>query len=227
MFALTYLVFSSYKSYYASGRQLLTDKDFDVLKEDLTWLGSDLVNMNRKEVKYLSSVQAYLAGSPIISDEEFDELKAELKDQGSKFAVNSEPVCYIDTGICKATFKNDFFRTNLLFLPVGAILTLTWLSIGYELFGSLFRFNPILFVILGSPLISKYSQELTYKFIFQGGAKVSYGPCPSCESENRIYFGNILGVEGFGDVAEVKCSNCKEMFTVQRDTLRASTMPKL
>lgn len=183
--------------------------------------------MNRKEVKYLSAVQAYLAGSPIISDGEFDELKSELKTQGSKFAVNAEPICYIDTGICKATFKGDFFRSNLLFLPIGSILTIIWLGLGYEVFGSLLRFNPILFVLIGSPLISKYTQDITYRFIFQRGSKISYGPCPSCESENRIYFGDILGVEGFGDVADVKCSNCKEMFTVQRDTLRASTMPKL
>lgn len=62
---------------------------------------------------------------------------------------------------------------------------------------------------------------LTRTFIFS-----AFGPCPSCGAENRVYFGDILGVKGFDDVAGVKCDNCKIQFKVQRDTLRASTVPK-
>lgn len=212
------------QSYYASGRQLLTDEEFDLLKEDLSWSGSSMVNMNRKEAKYLSAMEAYLKGSPIMSDVEFDTLKTELKEDGSKFAVNAEPTCYIDTGVCKATLQEDFFRTNLLYLPVGAILTILWLGIGYEVFGFL-RINPIIFTALGFPLIYTQGKTITDNFIFKNN-KIAYGPCPSCEAENRVYFGDILTVEGFKDVADVKCTNCKEVFKVQRDTLRASTLPK-
>lgn len=213
------------QSYYASGRQLLSDDEFDQLKSDLSWAGSDLVNMNRKEAKYLNAMQAYLKGSPVMSDAEFDVLKTELKEDGSKFAVTTEPQCYIDTGICKVTLQEDFFRTNLLYLPVGAILTLLWLGLGYELIGGLIRINPIIFTLVGSPLIAKYATELTNDYIFKD-FKIAYGPCPNCEAENRIFFGDILGVEGFGDVADVKCSNCKTEFSVQKDSLRASTLPK-
>lgn len=213
------------QSYYASGRQLLSDDEFDMLKEDLSWAGSDLVNMNRKEAKYLSAMQAYLKGSPIMTDGEFDTLKAELKEENSKFAVMTEPQCYIDTGICKVTLKEDFFRTNLLYLPLGAVLTIVWLGFGYEIFGGIFRINPLIFAALGAPLIYNQSKSLTENFIFKNN-KIAYGPCPSCEAENRIYFGDILGVEGFGDVAECKCVKCKEVFNVQRATLRASTLPK-
>ena len=85
------------KSYYVSGRQLLNDAEFDLLKEDLAWNGSAMVNMNRQETKYLASVQAYLKGKPILSDAEFDQLKSELKEQGSQFASSKEPKCYIGT----------------------------------------------------------------------------------------------------------------------------------
>ena len=36
------------QSYDATGRQMLKDDEFDLLKEDLQWNGSDMVVMNRK-----------------------------------------------------------------------------------------------------------------------------------------------------------------------------------
>ena len=181
--------------------------------------------MNRNEAKYLAAMQAYLNGEPIMSDGEFDALKATLKEENSEFAVSTEPKCYIDTGICTVTMKDDFFRNNLLYLPVGAILSIVWLGVGFELIEPIVRLNPLLLFSLGVPLIINGSRKITDDYIFVNN-KVVYGPCPSCEAENRIYFGDILGVEGFKDVATVKCPNCKATFDVQRSTLRASTVPK-
>lgn len=213
------------QAYYVSGRQLLDDGEFDLLKEDLEWNGSPVVTLNRKETRYLAAVQAYLKGTPIMSDSEFDTLKKELKEDQSAIAVSTEPKCYIDTGICTVTLQEDNFRTNLLYLPAGAILTIVWLGIGFEVIEPLIPLNPLVLLLLGAYPIYKYAVEITEKFIFPNN-KIAYGPCPSCEAENRIYFGNILGVEGFGDVAEVKCTNCKTEFQVQRNTLRASTVSK-
>lgn len=215
----------SLQSYYATGRQLLQDEEFDMLKEDLQWNGSDLVQMNRNEAKYLSAMQAYLNGNPIMNDVEFDALKTTLKEEGSKFAVSTEPKCYIDSGICTVTMKEDRFRGNLLYLPVGSILFLAWLAIGFEIIEPFIRINPLLLIALGTPGIVAGSKKITDEFIFINN-KVAYGPCPSCEHENRVYFGDILTVPGFQDVAEVKCPNCKSMFSVQRLSLRASTLPK-
>lgn len=213
------------QSYYVNGRQLLPDEEFDLLKEDLSWNGSKLVQMNRNEAKYLAAMQAYLNGEPIMSDGEFDALKATLKEEKSMFAVSTEPKCYIDTGICTVTMKPDRFRNNLLYLPVGAILSIVWLGIGFEIIEPIIRLNPLFLAALGAPLIYNGSKTITDNFIFVDN-KIVYGPCPSCEAENRVYFGNILGVEGFSDVATVKCPNCKATFDVQRNTLRASTVPK-
>jgi len=215
----------SLQSYYASGRQLLSDEDFDLLKEDLQWNGSPVVVVSREESKFLAATQAYLKGEPIMNDNEFDSLKRELKETGSKFAVDTDPKCYIDTGVCKVTLQEDKFRSNLLYLPAGAILSIVWLALGFEIIEPIIRLNPIILFALGTPLITKGATVITEDFLFTNKF-VAYGPCPSCEYENRLYFGNILGVEGFGAEGNVKCPNCKTVFTVQRDSLRASTLPK-
>ncbi len=141
------------KAYYVNGRQLLGDEEFDLLKEDLSWNGSPLVLMNRNEAKYLAAVQSYLNGNPIMSDTEFDALKTTLKEEESQFAVSSEPKCYIDTGICTVTMKEDFFRGNLLYAPVGAILSIIWLGISFEIIEPFIRVNPLLLIALGAPAI--------------------------------------------------------------------------
>merc|ERR1712032_1360128 len=99
----------SLQSYYFSGRQLLSDDEFDLLKEDLQWSGSALVSLNRKEARFLSAMKAYNKGTPIMSDDEYNALKLELKNENSKFAVSTEPKCFIDTGICTVTLQEDFF----------------------------------------------------------------------------------------------------------------------
>jgi Zn ribbon nucleic-acid-binding protein len=201
----------------------LSDAEFDLLKEDLTWNGSTMVIMNRKEASYLKAVEEYLKGNPTMSDKEFDTLKKELMEEGSKFAVQTEPKCYIDTGICKVTLLEDKFRSNLLYLPAGVLLTLVWLGFGYEVIEPVIRINPVFLTLLGTPFIYFVGKFITEELVFQNKF-VAFGPCPNCQAENRVYFGSILGVEGFTDVAQAKCPNCKEVFTVQRNTLRASTI---
>jgi len=215
----------SLQSYYINGKQMLSDEEFDLLKSDLQWSGSAKVNVNRKEAKYIASMQAYLKGKPILSNEEFDTLKRELKEEGSQFAVSTEPKCYISTGICTVTWLEDSFRQNLLYLPVGVITTLLWLGLGYEILGSFVKINPLVLLLFGAYPIYIATENLTNTFIFQN-AKVARGPCPTCEAPQRVYFGGILGVEGFDDVSLTKCTTCKVEMQVQRKTLRASTLPK-
>lgn len=222
---ISLVTISGIQSYYSSGRKLLDDAEFDLLKEDLSWNGSPVVTMTQKEVKYMTAMQEYLKGKPVLSDAEFDQLKNELKEEGSKFAVQTEPKCYIDTGVCKVTMQPDKFRSNLLYLPAGSILMILWLFFGFELIEPIIRINPVILAILGLPWVYVGGKAITEGLIFENKL-IAYGPCPNCNFENRIYFGNILGVEGFQDVADVKCPNCKAEFSVQRNTLRASTLPK-
>lgn len=127
------------------------------------------------------------------------------------------------TGVCTVTFQQDKFRNNLLYLPMIAIVGLLWLGIGYEILGG--RVNPLLLAAVGAPVIGTAAKALTDNFIFPDNL-IAYGPCPSCEKENRIYFGGILGVEGFGNQGKFKCKNCKSEVMVMKRSLRASTLPK-
>lgn len=215
----------SLQSYYISGRQLLDDAEFDILKEDLQWNGSNVVALNRDEAKYLAAMQAYLKGEPIMNDVEFDNLKTQLKEDGSQFAVSKEPKCYIDTGICTVTLQEDKFRSNLIYLPAGLTLFIIWLGFGFEVIEPFVRLNPLILIALGGYPIFRGASYITEELVFRN-KKIAFGPCPSCEAPNRIYFGDILGVEGWGDVAKVKCTKCKANFQVQRQSLRASTLPK-
>lgn len=213
------------QAYYVSGRKLLEDDEFDLLKEDLTWTGSPVVVMNRRESAYMVAMQDYLKGAPSMKDTEFDTLKKELLEEGSKFAVQTEPTCYIDTGICKVTLTEDKFRSNLLYLPAGFTMLTLWTGLTYELLHPLITVNPLILILVGAPAIYTTAKKITEEFIFEN-LKIVKGPCPSCNYENTVFFGNILGVEGFGDVANVKCPSCKQVFNVQRNNMRASTMPK-
>lgn len=170
-------------------------------------------------------MQAYMKGKPILSDAEFDALKLNLKDSGSQIAVDTEPKCYIDSGICKVTLEEDKFRSNLLYLPAGIVIFIAWLGISFEFIEPFIRVNPLLLLAIGSPLVYTGAKTLTENYIFQD-FEILYGACPSCESEERVYFGSILGVEGFDDIANFKCQKCKDPITVQRQTRRASTLPK-
>lgn len=127
------------------------------------------------------------------------------------------------TGICTATFAHDNFRNNLLYLPAISILSLLWLGIGYEIVGG--RINPLVLGAFGTPAILSGAKAITDNLIFPNNY-VAYGACPTCEAENRIYFGDILGVEGYDKEGKIKCTNCKEEIIVQRRSLRASTLPK-
>lgn len=213
------------QSYYINGRQLLDDAEFDLLKEDLQWNGSQVITLNRDEAKYLAAVQAYLKGEPMMNDSEFDALKKLLKEDGSKFAVSKEPKCYIDTGICTVTLAEDKFRNNLLYLPAGLVLFTLWLGFSFEVIEPFIRLNPLILIALGAYPIYAGTNFITEDLIFTN-KKIAFGPCPSCEAPNRVYFGDILGVKGHGDIAQVKCPKCKQNFKVQRATLRASTLPK-
>lgn len=215
------------QSYYFSGKQVLSDVEFDQLKEDLAWEGSEYAVLSRDETRFLGAMGAYARGdAQLMTDAEFDALKASLKAQGSIVATSTEPRCFLDTGICSVTFTPDRFRGIVLYLPAIAVLTLLWSGATYELVPASRSLNPLVTLVLGSPIIASVAQYLTEQAIFKDPF-IAQGPCPDCGANNRLFFGDILGVEGVGATGELACTNCNTKLNVDRETLRVSCKKNL
>ena len=72
---------------------------------------------------------------------------------------------------------------------------------------------------------SRAAQYVTEQVIFKDPF-IARGPCPDCGVDNRLFFGDVLGVEGNGLEGEIQCTNCKAALKVNRETLRVSSKPK-
>lgn len=214
----------SVQSYYYKGSQQLSDTEFNALREDLAWEGSVLVTLNRNETLFINAIQAYNKDKPIISDQKFDELKQFLRDSNSLIAVSTEPKCFIDTGVCKVNWAPDKTRTASLYLPATFVATIIYLGVIYEILAAVgVNLNPVLALLVGSVPISIFSKAVTENILFKDPA-IASGVCPNCGVENRVFFGDVLGVVGDKDQATVKCTNCKTGMTIKRSTLRVSTL---
>mmetsp|Transcript_5758 Transcript_5758/g.6286 ORF Transcript_5758/g.6286 Transcript_5758/m.6286 type:complete len:327 (+) Transcript_5758:129-1109(+) len=211
------------QSYYFSGKTALSDKQFDRLREDLSWDGSALVTLNRNETLFLNAMQAYNKGQPILTDQQFDDLKKALKESNSKLAVATEPKIYLDTGVCKVTWTPDTIRTASLYFPATLLFSTLFLGIFYEIPFIRLYLNPIFLLALGSYPLFKASKKVTEEYLFTNPF-VATGPCPKCGVENRVFFGDVFGVKGDMDESTIKCTNCKSSLTIKRNTLRVSTL---
>lgn len=203
------------------GDSILSNEEFDSLKEELTWQGSDVVSLNRDEYRFLDAAKAYELGQPIMEDNDFDKLKKKLFEQGSVVAIQRGPRCSIERKITFSDVIPDKKRTFALFVPAGLLMSLIWLSFAFE-FTPLHRVDPVISLLLGSPLIFFVSKALTYLIVPQ--AQIMVGDCPSCGRRTHVLFGNVLNQKGFMTEANVKCDKCKAELKVEKDTSRMILM---
>ena len=61
--------------HYFDGTKLLSDDEYDELKESLTWEGSMVATLKGKEAKFISAVANHRRGIPVMSDDEYELLK--------------------------------------------------------------------------------------------------------------------------------------------------------
>lgn len=202
---------------YFRGSPILSNAEFDALKEELTWQGSDVISLERDEFRFLDAAKAYERGNAIMSDEEFDKLKNKLMNQGSFVAIQRGPRCSIKRQITFSDVITDKRRTFALYLPAGLLMSLFWLSFSYEL-TPLHQVDPVISLILGSPIIVLASRFLTGLVVPE--AEIMVGDCPSCGRRTHVLFGNVLNQTGFQDNADVKCDKCKAKLKVDRSSNR-------
>ena len=119
------------------------------------------------------------------------------------------------------SWQADKLRLATLYAPMQILLSLVYIGLVYEI--PFLDVNPILSLLVGAAPISYVAKQITENVILKDPF-VASGPCPSCGTENHIYFGDVLGVEGDREEASVKCTNCKSSMTIKRSTLRVSTL---
>mmetsp|Transcript_80101 Transcript_80101/g.248617 ORF Transcript_80101/g.248617 Transcript_80101/m.248617 type:complete len:676 (+) Transcript_80101:38-2065(+) len=99
--ALEELYIDSKWCYYREDKKILTDSDFDKLKEALKRIGSSFSTLNRTEVAFVEASIAYYQGRPIVSDEEFAKLKDKVAKSGRRkdvtaFLLNTRSTQYLN-----------------------------------------------------------------------------------------------------------------------------------
>lgn len=126
---------------------VLTDEQFDLLKEDLTWEGSRVMLLNDQEKKFLEAARAYYKGQPIMSDDEFDAMREALRLQGSSIAVSRGPKCSLETMVCVTDCTPDNERMFITQLPAAGIAALVWAAITFEV--TPLRSVPHIYTLIG------------------------------------------------------------------------------
>lgn len=204
-------------SYFYEGKAAISDDEFSILKEELTWMGSKVVVLDSTEQRFLEASMAYQAGKPILTDAEFDALKVELRTKGSIVTAQG-PRCSIRSKKMYSDAEPDATRMLFLNLPsallvLGAfaavdyatgfgITNLIELPAPYGVWALWTLVLPTLFVVSYALTQIGFKNSLVLK-----------GPCPSCGTENFTYFGDVFTVAGNRGQNVVECSNCKADLT--------------
>uniref|UniRef100_A0A7N0U152 PGRL1A transmembrane protein n=1 Tax=Kalanchoe fedtschenkoi TaxID=63787 RepID=A0A7N0U152_KALFE len=198
------------QAFYYEGKAIMSNEEFDNLKEELMWEGSSVVMLSSDEQKFLEASMAYTSGNPIMSNEEFDQLKNRLK-------------VYSDLQV-------DYFKMLLLNVPaalvaLGLFFFLDDLT-GFEITYLLELPEPFSFIFTwfaAIPLIVWLS--ISFTNIVVKDFLILKGPCPNCGTENVSFFGTILSIASGGKTNKVKCSNCGTDM-VYDSAMRLITLPE-
>lgn len=217
------------QSFYYDGKAIMSNEEFDNLKEELMWEGSSVVMLTSDEQKFLEASMAYVAGKPIMNDQEYDSLKRQLKIDGSDIVVEG-PRCSLRSKRVYSDLAVDYFKMFLLNVPAAVVALGLFFFLddltGFEITYLLELPEPFSFIFTwfaALPLILWLALSIT-NFIVKDFL-ILKGPCPNCGTENVSFFGTILSISSGGSTNTVKCSNCgTEM--VYDSSSRLITLPE-
>ncbi|XP_039068180.1 PGR5-like protein 1B, chloroplastic isoform X1 [Hibiscus syriacus] len=204
------------QAFYYEGKAIMSNEEFDNLKEELMWEGSSVVMLSSDEQKFLEASMAYVSGKPIMSDEEFDELKRRLKMEGSEIVAEG-PRCSLRSRKVYSDLSVDYLKMFLLNVPatvvaLGLFFFLDDLT-GFEITYLLELPEPFSFIFTwfaAVPLIVYLATSLT-KVVVKDSL-ILKGPCPNCATENISFFGTILSISNGGTTNILKCLNSQLFF---------------
>lgn len=216
---------SAMQAWYYDNESIMTDEEFENLKDELIWQGSEIAVLSSAEQKFLEASLAYSRGKQILSDLEYDALKRELKQQDS-FVTQAGPRCSLRSRKMYSDLRVDYLKMTLLNVPaVIAVLSVLFLLddiTGFQVtklielpepWGALVLWGIVL------PTCFVLSQQLT-NIVLRDGL-ILKGQCPNCGAEMNTYFGDIFTVQGNKDVAETACANCQAKLSLSNVTREA------
>ncbi|KAJ0250260.1 PGR5-like protein 1B [Hirschfeldia incana] len=217
------------QSFYYEGKAVMSNEEFDNLKEELMWEGSSVVMLSSDEQRFLEASMAYVSGNPIMTDEEYDKLKMKLKMDGSEIVCEG-PRCSLRSKKVYSDLAVDYFKMFLLNVPatvvaLGLFFFLDDLT-GFEITYLLELPEPFSFIFTwfaAVPAIVYLALSLT-KLIIRDSL-ILKGPCPNCGTENTSFFGTILSISNDGSTNNVKCSGCGTAMVYDSST-RLITLPE-
>jgi len=217
------------QAFYYEGKAIMSNEEFDNLKEELMWEGSSVVMLSSDEQKFLEASMAYVSGKPIMSDEEYDKLKLQLKIDGSDIVVEG-PRCSLRSRKVYSDLSVDYLKMFLLNVPatvvaLGLFFFLDDLT-GFEISYLLELPEPYSFIFTwfaAVPLIVWLALSITNAIVKD--FLILKGPCPNCGTENTSFFGTILSISNGGTTNKVKCTNCGTEMVYDQKT-RLITLPE-
>ncbi|KAL1547548.1 PGR5-like protein 1A, chloroplastic [Salvia divinorum] len=198
------------QAFYYEGKSIMSNEEFDNLKEELMWEGSSVVMLSADEQRFLEASMAYVSGNPILSDEEYDKLKKQLKIDGSEIVVEG-PRCSLRSKKVYSDLSVDYLKMFLLNVPAAVVALVLFFFLddltGFEITYLLELPEPFSFIFTwfaALPLILWLS--FTFTNIIVKDFLILVGPCPNCGTENTSFFGTILSISSGGATNKVKCS---------------------
>ncbi|KAH7387392.1 hypothetical protein KP509_16G020700 [Ceratopteris richardii] len=210
------------QSFYYDKQPIMSNEEFDNLKEELIWEGSSIVILSPDEQRFMEASLAYAAGKPNITDAEYDALKLKLKKAGSKVAIEG-PRCSLRSKKVYSDCTVDYLKMFLLNVPAALIsLTLVFFLddlTGFEITYLLELPEPYSFVFTWFVVlpITFFLAQLLTNSIFKDFL-ILKGPCPNCGNDNNSFFGTILTIPSGGDTNMVKCEKCGSMLQFDVNT---------
>lgn len=212
------------QAFYSGQEALMSNEEFDNLKEELQWEGSRIIMLTKEEQHFMEASLAYQAGKPYLSDREYDELKRLLKTKGSQVAIEG-PRCSLRTRKSYSDSMVDYVRMTALNLPAALLALLLVFFVdditGFEITYLLelpepWSFIFTWFVVL--PVVFFITQKLTGS-VFKDFL-ILQGPCPNCGHKNVSFFGSILTISTGQTVNNVKCEDCGSSLAFDSSTRR-------
>jgi len=211
------------------GAPMMSNEEFDNLKSELLWAGSQVAVLSKDEQRFLEASLAFAKGAPLLSDVEYDALKLRLKEAGSVVAV-AGPRCSLRSQRVYSDSTVDYARMTALNLP-GALLGLAVCFLFDDVTG--FKVSELVelpepygvFALWGIVLPCIYFVSAKFTSIVLKDSLVLKGPCPSCGQPVVAYFGDILGVEGEKSILDCTCGSCNQLLNFSRSN-RTITLVK-